>query len=269
MPELLHKDLTASILRAYYDVYNGTSRFYPERFYDRGMMNDSARMGIACVAQPEWQIIYKDKIVGKQILDIVIAGEVVVENKVAPSLTRLHKAQLLSYLKTTGKQVGLLLNFGGPKPEFERVYFVPREPRTTKAQIEKATAISPRKLIDPELIYNIVGGLFEVHATLGPGFIHRIYANACYHELKLRDLPVKAQKAIQVFYRGAPLGELKFGHLRVSDSLLVLPVAIQNPADLHPDTICDWLRDQQIPLGLVVNFYDTSLTPKFLKPQSV
>ncbi len=93
MTELLHKSLTSSILRAYYDVYNGTGRTYPERFYDRAMVYDLNEMTIRCVQQPEWQIVYRDKIVGKQILDILIAGEVVVENKVAPSLTRLHKAQ--------------------------------------------------------------------------------------------------------------------------------------------------------------------------------
>ena len=52
MTELLHKDLTQSILRAYYDVYNGTSRVYPERFYDRAMVHDLRAMNIRCVQQP-------------------------------------------------------------------------------------------------------------------------------------------------------------------------------------------------------------------------
>lgn len=270
MPELLHKALTASILRAYYNVYNGTSRIYPERFYDRGMVHELNGLDIACHQQPEWQIFYKEKLVGKQVLDILIANEVVVENKVAPSLTRLHKAQLLSYLKTINKQIGLLLNFGSPQPEFERFIFTPREAQVAKTQIEQAIATAPSsKLIDPELIHAIIGSLFEVHSALGPGFIHRIYANACYHELKLRGLPVKPQKAIQVFYRGLSLGELKFSHLRVGDSILVFPAAIRNPADLHPDMFCDWLRDQQVPLGLVANFCDASLVPKFLKPKPI
>ncbi len=215
MTELLHKALTASILRAYYDVYNGTSRIYPERFYDRAMMHDLNAMSVVCTLQPEWQVLYKEK------------------------------------------------------PEFERLYFAPREPRVAKSQIERAAAgLTPSKLIDPRLVYEIVGGLFDVHATLEPGFIHRIYANACYHELKLRGLPAKPQKAIQVFYRGTILGELKFGHLRVGGEVLVFPAAIQNPADLHPEMLCDWLRDQQVPLGIVANFHDTALTPTFLKPRS-
>ena len=267
MTELLHKALTQSIIGVYYDVYNGTARIYPEYFYDRAMVRDLRALNIRCVQQPEYQIVYKEKIVGKQILDILIAQEVVVEDKVAPCLTRLHKAQLLSYLKVTGKQVGLLLNFGGPKPEFQRLYLVPREPKVVKAHVERAVNSHDRAdLIAPEMVYEIVGGLFEVHSTLGPGFIHRIYANACYHELKLRGLPAKPQKAIQVFYRGAPLGELKFGHLRVGDTVMVFPAAIQSIADLHLENFREWLRVEQVALGILVNFWDTQLKPIFLKP---
>ncbi|MGH2592520.1 MAG: GxxExxY protein [Anaerolineae bacterium] len=267
MTELLHKALTQSIIGVYYDVYNGTARIYPEYFYDRAMVRDLRALNIRCVQQPEYQIVYKEKIVGKQILDILIAKEVVVEDKVAPCLTRLHKAQLLSYLKVTGKQVGLLLNFGGSKPEFQRLYLTPREPKVVKAHIERAINSHDRSdLIAPEMVYEIVGGLFEVHATLGPGFIHRIYANACHYELKLRGMPVKPQKAIQIFYRGAPLGELKFGHLRVGDTVMVFPAAIQNVADLHLENFREWLRVEQVALGILANFWDTELKPIFLKP---
>ena len=267
MTELLHKALTQSILGVYYNVYNGTARIYPEYFYDRAMVHDLSALKIRCVQQPEYTIIYKDKIVGKQILDILIAKEVVVEDKVASCLTRLHKAQLLSYLKVTGKQVGLLLNFGGSKPEFQRLYLAPREPEVGKVKVERVIRSHDRPdLVAPELVFEIVGGLFEVHSTLGPGFIHRMYANASYHELKLRGLPAKPQKAFQVYYRGAPLGELKFGHLRVGDTIMVFPVAIQCITDLNLDALREWLRAENVPLGILANFWDTELKPIFLKP---
>jgi GxxExxY protein len=267
MTELLHKALTQSILGVYYDVYNGTARIYPEFFYDRAMVHDLSELKIRCVQQPEYQIVYKERIVGKQILDILIAGEVVVEDKVASCLTRLHKAQLLSYLKVTGKQVGLLLNFGGPAPEFQRLYLAPREPRVVRAHIERVVSSHERAdLIAPEMVYEIIGGLFEVHSTLGPGFIHRIYANACCHELTLRGVSARPQKAIQIFYRGIALGELKFGHLRVGDTVIVFPVAIQSVADLNLDALREWLRSENVPLGILANFWDTELRPIFLKP---
>jgi GxxExxY protein len=61
--------------------------------------------GIPCDRQDEYEIWYKDRLVGKQRLDIFVAGEVVVELKVAERIERIHLAQLLSYLKTVGKRV--------------------------------------------------------------------------------------------------------------------------------------------------------------------
>jgi len=85
----------------------------------------------------------KGKLIGKQRLDIFVAGEVVVEIKVVPQLTRLHKAQTISYLKTTGKQVGLLFNFGRPEPEFARLYYEHREAAAEPEAVERACAELP------------------------------------------------------------------------------------------------------------------------------
>ena len=46
-------------------------------------------------------------------MDLLVVQEVVVENKVVVELSALNRAQGLSYLKTTGRAVGLLFNFGG------------------------------------------------------------------------------------------------------------------------------------------------------------
>lgn len=47
-------------------------------------------------------------------LDLLVAGKVIVELKVVESLSPLHKAQLLSYLRLTNKKLGLLINFNVP-----------------------------------------------------------------------------------------------------------------------------------------------------------
>ena len=43
--------------------------------------------------------------------DVIVADKVVAEIKAVETVTDLHKAQLLSYLRITGKKVGLILNF--------------------------------------------------------------------------------------------------------------------------------------------------------------
>lgn len=44
-------------------------------------------------------------------LDLLVNGEIIVELKAVDSLTAVHEAQLLSYLKLSGKKIGLLINF--------------------------------------------------------------------------------------------------------------------------------------------------------------
>ena len=55
MTELLHKELTKQIIHAYYDVYNGTSRTYPEYIYENGMMHDLHALRIPCLRQDEYE----------------------------------------------------------------------------------------------------------------------------------------------------------------------------------------------------------------------
>ncbi len=261
--QLLHADLTGKILGIYYDVYNGLSRTYPEYIYEKAMMSDLIRLGIPCVRQDDYAIWYKEWLVGRQILDIFVAGEVVVELKALPELTRLNAAQTMSYLKTTGKEVGLLCNFGGEKPEFKRVYFSHTR-RTPANPTIKDPAREWPDLQSPDLSYQIIGALFEVHNELGPGFIRRIYANACHRELLARGLAVQTAKALTVHYRGEPIGQVAFEHLLVEGSIMVFPVAISDVAKIEFENLRRWMRVSSVPFGILANFYAMRLDPHFI-----
>jgi len=265
MVKLLYKKTTGDIIGIYYDVYNGTGRTYPEYIYENAMMSDLRNLRVLCRRQEEYQVFYKDKLVGGQRLDLFVASEVVVELKVVPVLLPIHRAQAISYLKVVGKQVGLLFNFGSPKPEFERLYFEPRIPQNDLEAVIRTLPEFPTSYLTPELTHDIIGGLFQVHTALGPDFIHRIYTNACYHELQLRGLEVHLQKAYQAIYRGRSVGEINFGHLLVEGSIFVFPVAIQDINDISINNLKDWMRVQRIPLAILANFYDTSLKPIVLR----
>ena len=265
MTKLLHKKDTGIIIGIYYDVYNGTGRTYPEYIFENAMTGDLQILHISCSRQDEYKIFYKNYIVGVQRLDLFVAGKIVVEIKVVPSLLPIHIAQAISYIKVVGKQVGLLFNFGSPEPEFERLYFEQRVPQDDLDTIVRTLPEFPDSYLSPELTYDVIGGLLDVHTALGPGFIHRIYANACYRELQLRGLQVRPQKAYQVIYHNRPVGEIKFGHLVVNGSLFVFPVAVQNIDAISINNLKDWMRAQKVPLAILANFYDTSLKPIVLR----
>jgi GxxExxY protein len=266
MPVLLHRELTSDLIGAYYEVYNHTPRTYPEVIFESALVVEIRQRGYEVTRQDEYQIVYKDRLVGVQRLDLFVVQEVVVENKVVEHLTPLNKAQGMSYLKTVGKQVGLIFNFGGDEPEFDRLFFDPvaRAPAATeKAPAEIMT--SSADWLYPDLAYTILGGLFEVHTTLGPGFIHRIYANACHQELRLRGLTLKPLKRMVVEYKGVNIGDVAFGHLIVEGQVMVFPVALRSIQQMRPEGLKDWMRACGIHLGIIANFNTVRLDPVFVR----
>jgi GxxExxY protein len=262
--ELLHEHVTGQLIGAYYTVYNRLGSTYPEHILESAMMLVLRRAGVECVRQDEHRIIYKDRLVGVQRLDILAAEKVVAEIKVTDRIEPIHLAQLLSYVKTVGGEVGLLFRFGGPQPEFARRVL------TAQAwqQMETAPAtdyLDQAKLLFPELTGEVLDALLEVWRTLGPGFIHRIYANASMHEMRLRGMDVLPRREFSVFFDDANLGSIKFGHLQIDNRALVFPTAIASMEQLRISNLKAWMRHLGIPLGIVVNFRSTRFEPLILR----
>jgi len=54
-------------------------------------------------------------------LNLLVENVVIVENKVVKEFNEVHQVQILSYLKATGKRIGLLINFAETKIEVKRI----------------------------------------------------------------------------------------------------------------------------------------------------
>ncbi len=263
MKKTQFNDGSHTIIGAYYEVFNHTSRTFPEYIYEAAMMEEVEQRGMSVTRQDKYEITYKNYRVGWQQLDLFIGGEIVVENKAVDKLTRLHKAQCISYVKTAGKLTGLLLNFGGPEPEFHRLYF---DPAKKPSELPQNNIVTPAAdWLYPDLAYEIVGGLYEVHHILGAGFVYRIYANACYRELKLRGLTVKPAKRIQVAYKNKIIGDVAFANVLVEGKIILFPVAIGNLQDIHLDNLKRWMALSNVQLGILANFDAVRLEIMFIR----
>ncbi len=73
-----------------------------------------------CTCEVPIPVWFRGHRVGIFSADLMVNDVVLVELKVARALDDAHRAQLLHYLKATGIEVGLLINFG-PQPEFKRL----------------------------------------------------------------------------------------------------------------------------------------------------
>ena len=64
---------------------------------------------------------YKGRCVGKHRLDLVVENKVILELKAVSELTDIFKQQTLSYLKATGLELGILVNFGSGRVKYLRI----------------------------------------------------------------------------------------------------------------------------------------------------
>lgn len=122
MVELIHKDITDRILKAFYNVYNTLGFGFLEKIYENALMMELISMGLFCERQKPIKVFYKGSVVGEYFADIIVNNCVILELKAAETLMEEHGFQLLNYLKATEIEVGLLLNFG-KKAQFKRKIF--------------------------------------------------------------------------------------------------------------------------------------------------
>ena len=117
-----YEELTEKIIGCFYRVYNVLGYGFLEKVYENALAIEFEREGLKFGKQVGIQVVYGGKVVGDYIADFIIDGEVVVEIKAMVGVGVVEKAQLINYLKATGKGVGLLLNFG-KKAEIKRVFW--------------------------------------------------------------------------------------------------------------------------------------------------
>ena len=86
-----------------------------ESVYEECLCYELSQLGLAFARQVHLPISYKGvKLENGYKMDIVVEERIVLELKTVETLLPIHSAQLLTYLKLSGKQVGLLLNFNEP-----------------------------------------------------------------------------------------------------------------------------------------------------------
>jgi GxxExxY protein len=109
------------VVGAIYEVSNVLGAGFLEKVYERALLKELHHRGIRAQAQASFPVIYKNEHVGEYFADLLVEEFLVVEIKCVEQFSNQHLAQCLNYLKASGKQVALLVNFQRPKAEFKRV----------------------------------------------------------------------------------------------------------------------------------------------------
>jgi len=115
MVELKHKDLTEKIIGAAIELHRRLGPGLLESAYEECLCCELSDLGLPFERQVALPVRYKQvKLDCGYRLDLLVGDLVVVELKSVDQLNDLHRAQLLTYLRLSGKSVGLLINFNVP-----------------------------------------------------------------------------------------------------------------------------------------------------------
>ena len=119
--ELPHSDLTGSILNCCFEVINELGPGFPERVYKNALLMVMREKGLQVEVERSYNVVFRGKIIGRYIADLVVNDTVIVELKCCENLKVTHQAQLFNYLKVSGLPVGLLINFRRLKLDWNRL----------------------------------------------------------------------------------------------------------------------------------------------------
>ena len=105
------EELAYKIIGAAIEVHRILGPGFLESIYENALEHELKLRGIPVERQQQLIVHFKDLRIEGQRLDLIVGGRIIVELKAIDTVTPIHQAKLLSYLKTTDLRLGLIINF--------------------------------------------------------------------------------------------------------------------------------------------------------------
>jgi GxxExxY protein len=114
-------DLSHHIIGIAVDIHKKLGPGFQEKIYEEALLTEFKKAGIEYEKQKVVRVEYGGQCLGNQRMDLLVNGEIINEIKACAKIIPVHRDQLISYLKTSNKRLGLILNFGRRRVEIKRV----------------------------------------------------------------------------------------------------------------------------------------------------
>ena len=118
---LIESDLAYRVAGCAMAVLNELGHGLREKTYERALCVEFNHKGINFEQQQTYPVFYRGEHVDDYIPDLHVEGRLIVEIKTVDRIVDVHVGQVLNYLRITGSEAGLVLNFKYPKLEWKKV----------------------------------------------------------------------------------------------------------------------------------------------------
>jgi GxxExxY protein len=109
-------------------------------------------------------------------------------------------------------------------------------------------------LLHAEETFRIRGAVFDVHSTLGSGFLEAVYQECLALEFAARKVPFKPQPTLALDYKGHRLRQTYIPDFICFERIIVELKVAREIAPEHRAQMINYLRATGMKLGLLVNF---------------
>jgi len=115
-------DLAGKVIGLAMKVHSTLGPGFLESIYQNALAHEFGKAKIQFESQKPINVYYDNVLIGEFIADFLVESELIVELKAIQALASIHEIQTVNYLVATGKEIGLLLNFGGERLEFKKKF---------------------------------------------------------------------------------------------------------------------------------------------------
>ena len=245
--------LSGAVIAAAISVHRELGTGLEEAHYQEALGRQLTRDGIGHEEQTPLPLIYKGvKLDCGYRMDFLVDGRLVVEIKSADVVHPVHVAQLLTYLRISQREMGLLINFDVPvlKDGIQRkVWSHDGEP-----PFEETNDFGEANSDSSELANRLVACAFEVHRTLGPGLLRSAYEECLCYELSRHDVRFERKKSLSVRHGGDDLKTPTELRLLVEGGIPVECLSVSEFTDLHVSRLLARMRQHSWLYGFLFNF---------------
>jgi GxxExxY protein len=145
---LKHEEVTGRIRQVAFETHRYFGDGFLEKVYENALARRLRKEGFQVGQQVPVIVMDEDGTpVGEYFADLLVDSFLIVEVKSVKSIENMHLAQLIHYLKATGHELGLLINFGARILQFKRVLYSPlpvTETPTLTVQPDHQESLPPK-----------------------------------------------------------------------------------------------------------------------------
>ena len=102
-------------------VHNHFGAGFAEVVYENSLILALRDIGLQANQQSPLEVDFEGQKVGKFYVDILVDSKIILEIKSTEYLSDRHRAQTLNYCRAADLRLGMRINFGAPRLEYERI----------------------------------------------------------------------------------------------------------------------------------------------------